>query len=84
MNCCPMCDSTEAKFLGTLGSLDHLRCADCGITYSADNGMGDEDEVEGDFERDVDCDDGDDGWALASAGMGMDEDYGGHSDIDDF
>ncbi len=28
-------------------------------------------------EEDIDCDDGDDGYALASAGWGTDEDYGG-------
>ncbi len=30
--------------------------------------------------EDVDCDDSDDGYALASAGFGMDEDYGSFSD----
>lgn len=30
--------------------------------------------------EDVDCDDSDDGYALASAGFGTDEDYGGFSD----
>ena len=29
-------------------------------------------------EDDFDCDDGDDGYALASAGFGTDEDYGGY------
>lgn len=29
---------------------------------------------------DMDCDDSDDGYALASAGFGMDEDYGSFSD----
>jgi hypothetical protein len=29
-------------------------------------------------EEDFDCDDGDDGYALASAGFGTDEDYGGY------
>ena len=29
-------------------------------------------------EDDFDCDDGDDGFALASAGFGTDEDYGGY------
>jgi hypothetical protein len=29
-----------------------------------------------DEEPEIDCDDSDDGWALASAGMGTDEDYG--------
>lgn len=29
---------------------------------------------------DIDCDDGDDGQALASAGFGTDEDYGGGCD----
>lgn len=53
---CPACGSFDYKFLGTLGSLDHLRCADCGIDYSVDNGDGDE-EPFGDFEREVDCDD---------------------------
>ena len=28
------------------------------------------------LEEDIDCDDGDDGYALASAGFGTDEDYG--------
>lgn len=80
---CPACGSFDAKFLGTLGSLDHMRCSDCGIDYSADNGDGDE-EPFGDFEREVDCDDSDDGWALASAGMGTDEDYGASSYMEDF
>lgn len=31
---------------------------------------------ESDFEDEVDCDDSDDGYALASAGFGTDEDYG--------
>jgi hypothetical protein len=31
-----------------------------------------------DEEEDIDCDDGDDGYALASAGFGTDEDYGGY------
>ena len=31
--------------------------------------------LEGDPDRDADCDDCDDGYALASAGHGMDEDY---------
>ena len=30
------------------------------------------------MDEDVDCDDGDDGYALASAGFGTDEDYGGY------
>ena len=33
-----------------------------------------------DEEEDVDCDDGDDGYALASAGFGTDEDYGGYDE----
>ena len=67
---CPACDSFDATFLGTLGRLDHLRCRDCGMDYSVSN---EEDEVE----DEPDCDDGDDGYALASAGFGTDEDYGG-------
>ena len=30
------------------------------------------------MDEDFDCDDGDDGYALASAGFGTDEDYGGY------
>lgn len=76
---CPACGSPDAKFLGTLGTTEHLRCSDCGIDYSVD--MDDDEEVDGDFERDdsedgIDCDDSDDGYALASAGFGTDEDYG--------
>ena len=32
-------------------------------------------------EREPDCDDSDDGYALASAGWGTDEDYGGAQDF---
>ena len=32
-------------------------------------------------EQEVDCDDSDDGYALASAGFGTDEDYGCYSDF---
>lgn len=31
-------------------------------------------------EEEADCDDSDDGYALASAGFGTDEDYGGYDD----
>ena len=36
--------------------------------------------LEEDEDYDADCDDGDDGYALASAGFGTDEDYGGYDD----
>lgn len=33
------------------------------------------------LEEPIDCDDSDDGYALASAGFGTDEDYGGYDDF---
>ena len=33
-----------------------------------------------DADEDIDCDDGDDGYALASAGFGTDEDYGSYGE----
>ena len=33
------------------------------------------DEIAEDIRQQIDCDDSDDGYALASAGFGMDEDY---------
>ena len=40
----------------------------------------DQDEFEELYDEDIDCDDSDDGYALASAGFGTDEDYGCYSD----
>lgn len=34
------------------------------------------DVMDAQYERELDCDDSDDGYALASAGFGTDEDYG--------
>ena len=31
---CPCCDSNEAIELGTLGTLNWLRCRDCGFEYN--------------------------------------------------
>lgn len=73
---CPACDSADAVFLGTLGTRHHMSCRDCGMQFSYVDEVEDEDEV--------DCDDSDDGQALASAGFGTDEDYGGYSDIEDY
>ncbi len=36
--------------------------------------------LEAEEEEEPDCDDSDDGYALASAGWGTDEDYGGYDD----
>lgn len=35
MSTCPCCDSTEANFLGALGSRNHFRCRRCGEDFSA-------------------------------------------------
>ena len=32
---CPMCGAAGATPLGTLGSLDHYRCRDCGADFSS-------------------------------------------------
>lgn len=57
---------TEVEIAQTLGiSLEEVEAQICMIE-------------EADF--DMDCDDSDDGFALASAGFGMDEDYGYASD----
>lgn len=71
MHCCPVCDSEETRWTGQLGRRVHAQCRDCGMEYSYD-----EDEDEG-----PDCDDGNDGYALASAGRGTDEDYGAGDNI---
>lgn len=63
--CCPNCESSEAKDLGTIDSTDFYQCYDCGMAYSH---TGDE------------YYDDDDGQALASAGFGTDEDYGFYAD----
>lgn len=78
---CPSCDASESVYLGTLGLRDHFSCRDCGMQYSQviDDGIGCDEEMDGDM---ADCDDSDDGYALASAGFGTDEDYGGFG-IDD-
>lgn len=72
---CPACDSGDAKFLGTLGSLHHFRCYDCGMEYSVPRDSDDADDPN-DEAPEIDCDDSDDGYVLASAGFGTDEDYG--------
>lgn len=33
---CPACGSNYASLLGSMGNLTHLRCRDCGATYSTD------------------------------------------------
>ena len=33
---CPGCGSPEATILGQLGSLEHYRCRQCGMDYSAE------------------------------------------------
>jgi hypothetical protein len=73
---CPACDSGESVYLGTLGTREHYSCRDCGMQYSqvADDEEDTGEEMDGDM---ADCDDSDDGYALASAGFGTDEDYGG-------
>jgi Zn ribbon nucleic-acid-binding protein len=78
MNACPACNSPDADFLGTLGSLDHYRCCDCGIDYSAQHEEWEESEEWEDSDSEDDGDYGSfhDGEALASAGFGTDEDYG--------
>jgi hypothetical protein len=73
MHCCPACNSEEARWTGQLGRRVHVQCRDCGLEYSY---LDDEEEDEG-----PDCDDGDDGYALASAGWGTDEDYGAGDNI---
>lgn len=70
---CPMCDG-HGIFMGTLGSLDHYRCRDCGWDWSEQT----------EPEEEPDCDDSDDGQALASAGFGTDEDYNGGNFMEDF
>ena len=68
-DCCPKCES------GDIDLQDdgyHVVCAECGHYW--DSGPEDEDysdPMDGDAES-----------ALASCGFGMDEDYGGGSDID--
>ena len=77
---CPVCDSHDFQFLGSLGNRDHLRCFDCGIDYSHDENAEEWEEPDEDYG----FDDTDDGEALASAGFGTDEDYGSFSDIEDY
>lgn len=76
MHCCPACDSEDTRWTGQLGNIVHSQCRDCGLAYSYEADE-DEDEVVDDG---PDCDDGDDGWALASAGFGTDEDYGSYGE----
>lgn len=73
-----ICDHHDVKFLGTLGTVDHYRCRDCGLEFSEHcrEGYDDEDEDDDADFREIDCDDSDDGYVLASAGFGTDEDYG--------
>lgn len=75
MHCCPACDSEETRWTGQLGNRIHAQCRDCGMEYSFLDEEDDED-------HEPDCDDSDDGYALASAGMGTDEDYGSFSDME--
>ena len=34
MGGCPFCYSSEATLIGQLGRTTHVRCRDCGVTYS--------------------------------------------------
>ncbi len=77
MHCCPACDSEDTRWTGQLGNRVHAQCRDCGMEYSY---LADEDEQD----EEPDCDDGDDGQALASAGFGMDEDYYGSHFAEDY
>jgi hypothetical protein len=68
---CKTCGGT-IKAMGVLGVLLYGRCENCGLDNSVD-APEDEDDEEGDYDDSMD---GDHESALASAGMGVDEDYG--------
>lgn len=71
--CCPNCESSEAKDLGTIDSTDFYQCYDCGMEYShIDDEYYNDDDEDGIIVFDM----SDDAQALASAGFGTDEDYG--------
>jgi hypothetical protein len=77
---CPACNSEDFKELGPWGGRMHVRCCDCGIDFSFVMDEEEDDEPE-DNEPSTPDDFSDDAAALASAGWGMDEDYGsGFSD----
>lgn len=72
---CNACNG-PVRVMGTLGSKLHGRCENCGLDDSRE---APDDEDDEDCEDDYDYDDpmdGDHESALASAGMGVDEDYG--------
>ena len=70
---CPVCDSHDFQFLGSLGNRKYLRCYDCGIDYSHDENAEEWEEPDEDYGFF-------DGDALASAGFGTDA----FSDIEDY
>lgn len=84
---CPHCGSDDApNYLGRLGTRDHFRCVDCGGDFSETAEDLEEDDIDDLEERDLydDSMDGDHDSAMASAGWGIDEDYGGYSDIEEY
>ena len=70
--CCPHCDSVNCDI--AQGESSYV-CAECGFTWDTEDESEDgsfyDDSMDGDAES-----------ALASAGLGTEEDYGGGSDID--
>ena len=81
--CCPNCESSEAKDLGSIDATDFYQCYDCGVEYSHtdDECFNDDDDDDGDNGI-ITFDMTDDGQALASAGFGTDEDYGFFGDFE--
>lgn len=71
LGCCPDFDESGRQL--------NMKCT-CGATVPLDSRYS---ICEGclNQEEEGDCDDGDDGWALASAGWGTDEDYGNPEDM---
>ena len=61
------------------GILDWETIARAALCYMSEDEVADmancNDFIEEEEDYDMDCDDSDDGYALASAGFGMDEDY---------
>jgi hypothetical protein len=79
---CPNCECAgdiegEEVTVGNGVALQSCYCGSCGASWTDEYTLTGYDQLELDRSSEADCDDGDDGQALASAGMGTDEDYGG-------
>jgi rubredoxin len=45
-NGCPMCGSEQCTYLGTLGSVQWVRCAACGWDYTTELELNDDDDTQ--------------------------------------